>query len=89
MSEKIPKQAEEWLTRASGLSENLREIGFEVGRFKTGTPCRLNARSIDFSRCEVQNGDEPPPRFCFDDADIKVTDDDLFTLNYRSDGRST
>jgi tRNA uridine 5-carboxymethylaminomethyl modification enzyme len=71
---------------SSGLSENLREIGFEVGRFKTGTPCRLNARSIDFSRCEIQNGDEPPPRFCFDDADMKVTDDDLFTLNYRSDG---
>lgn len=71
---------------SSGLSENLREIGFEVGRFKTGTPCRLNARSIDFSRCEIQNGDEPPPRFCFDDSDVKVMDDDLFTLNYHSDG---
>src|ERR1700726_1793275 len=33
--------------QSSGLSENLRQLGFEVGRFKTGTPCRLNARSID------------------------------------------
>ena len=49
----------------STLSESLRELGFELGRFKTGTPCRLNARSIDFTRCERQDGDEPPPRFSF------------------------
>src|SRR5213076_1665860 len=53
----------------SSLSENLRQLGFEVGRFKTGTPCRLNSRSIDFSRCEIQLGDEPPPRFAFHDND--------------------
>ena len=47
---------------SSVLSTKLRELGFDVGRFKTGTPCRLNARSIDFSRCEIQLGDEPPPR---------------------------
>ena len=46
---------------SSSLSGNLRELGFQVGRFKTGTPCRLNARSIDFSRCSIQLGDEPPP----------------------------
>src|SRR6187431_2204188 len=34
---------------SSGLSQNLRTLGFEVGRFKTGTPCRLSGRSIDFS----------------------------------------
>ena len=45
----------------STLSESLRELGFEIGRFKTGTPCRLNARSIDLTRCERQDGDEPPP----------------------------
>ena len=49
----------------SGLSESLRRLGFEVGRFKTGTPCRINRRSIDFSRCEQQLGDEPPPFFSF------------------------
>src|SRR3954467_12444654 len=51
---------------SSGLSQNLRELGFEVGRFKTGTPCRIAGRSIDFSRCQIQEGDEPPPRFSFD-----------------------
>src|SRR4051812_11431073 len=50
---------------SSGLSDSLRELGFEVGRFKTGTPCRINRRSIDFSRCEQQLGDEPPPFFSF------------------------
>ena len=50
---------------SSELSASLRELGFEVGRFKTGTPCRINQRSIDFSRCEKQLGDEPPPFFSF------------------------
>ena len=50
---------------SSSLSENLRILGFETGRFKTGTPCRLNARSIDFSRCRIQPGDEPPRAFLF------------------------
>jgi tRNA uridine 5-carboxymethylaminomethyl modification enzyme len=64
---------------SSGLSENLRELGLEIGRFKTGTPCRINGRSIDFSQCEVQLGDEPPPQFSFD---LQATDDDgVFTLN--------
>ncbi len=50
---------------SSPLSNNLRNIGFETGRFKTGTPCRINSRSIDFSKCEIQLGDTPPPRFSF------------------------
>src|SRR6202022_5129931 len=49
----------------SSLSENLRELGLTIGRFKTGTPCRINGRSINFSQCEIQLGDEPPPRFSF------------------------
>jgi tRNA uridine 5-carboxymethylaminomethyl modification enzyme len=49
----------------STLSESLKHIGFEVRRFKTGTPCRLNGRSINFDRCQIQVGDEPPPRFSF------------------------
>jgi tRNA uridine 5-carboxymethylaminomethyl modification enzyme len=65
---------------SSGLSENLRQLGFEVGRFKTGTPCRLNARSIDFKKCEKQGGDEPPPRFSFF-AGNDPLEDDIFTLN--------
>ncbi|MBV8352327.1 MAG: tRNA uridine-5-carboxymethylaminomethyl(34) synthesis enzyme MnmG, partial [Verrucomicrobia bacterium] len=65
----------------STLSENLRELGFEIGRFKTGTPCRLNSRSIDFSRCERQDGDEPPPRFSFRPEELKKGANDFFTLN--------
>lgn len=49
----------------SGLSGSLRQLGVAVGRFKTGTPCRLNSRSIDFSACEIQVGDVPPPRFSY------------------------
>src|SRR6516164_5376535 len=66
---------------ASTLSESLRELGFEIGRFKTGTPCRLNSRSIDFSRCERQDGDEPPPRFSFRPEELKKGPNDFFTLN--------
>jgi tRNA uridine 5-carboxymethylaminomethyl modification enzyme len=65
----------------STLSDNLRELGFEIGRFKTGTPCRLNGKSIDFARCEVQKGDEPPPRFSFRPDMLQKGPNDLFTLN--------
>src|SRR5688572_17850682 len=50
---------------AMGLSSSLKEIGLELGRLKTGTPPRLNRRSIDFSRMEVQPGDEPVPYFTY------------------------
>ncbi|HRH94949.1 MAG TPA: tRNA uridine-5-carboxymethylaminomethyl(34) synthesis enzyme MnmG, partial [Prosthecobacter sp.] len=49
----------------STLSDSLRQLGFDVQRFKTGTPCRLNSRSIDFSKCELQPGDSPPPQFSY------------------------
>jgi len=45
------------------LSESLRSIGLELGRLKTGTPPRLNRRSIDFSKVQMQPGDDPPPYF--------------------------
>lgn len=48
-----------------GLSDNLRELGFEIGRLKTGTPARLDGRTIDFSRLEPQYGDDPPEPFSF------------------------
>jgi len=43
------------------LSESLHHLGFRIGRLKTGTPPRLDAKSIDFSVMEIQNGDVPPP----------------------------
>src|SRR5947209_11568833 len=70
---------------SSALSEDLRQLGFTVGRFKTGTPCRLNGRSIDFSQCHVQLGDEPPPRFAFCDGVGKLKNE-VFTLNFNDRG---
>jgi len=49
----------------SGLSDSMKELGLRIGRFKTGTPCRINRRSIDFEKCELQLGDSPPPRFSY------------------------
>src|SRR5256884_1461668 len=70
---------------SSALSENLRQLGLTVGRFKTGTPCRLNGRSIDFSQCQVQLGDEPPPRFAFY-GDVEKRKNEVFTLNFNDRG---
>jgi tRNA uridine 5-carboxymethylaminomethyl modification enzyme len=53
-----------------GLSDQLREYGFTVGRLKTGTPARLDSRSIDFSRLEAQYGDDPPQPFSFSTSKI-------------------
>ena len=48
-----------------GITESLRAIGFETGRMKTGTPARLDARTIDFEILEPQYGDENPAKFSF------------------------
>jgi tRNA uridine 5-carboxymethylaminomethyl modification enzyme len=72
---------------SSSLSENLRQLGFQVGRFKTGTPCRLNAQSIDFSHCTIQLGDEPPPTFAFEVEEIGGGRNEIFTLNSVLDGK--
>jgi len=72
---------------SSGLSTNLQEIGFQVGRFKTGTPCRLNGRSIDFTRCSIQLGDEPPSGFAFNLEEIGTGAGEIFTLNRIRDGQ--
>jgi len=55
-----------------GLSDQLRQLGFEVGRLKTGTPARLDARTIDFSRLEPQYGDDPPLPFSFSTGSIAM-----------------
>ena len=48
-----------------GLSEKLRALGLTLRRFKTGTPPRINRRSVDFSRMEIQPGDDEPEPFSF------------------------
>lgn len=55
-----------------GLSDHLKSIGFFVGRLKTGTPARLDSRSIDFSKLEEQRGDDPPQPFSFSTAAITM-----------------
>ncbi|MBF6560893.1 MAG: tRNA uridine-5-carboxymethylaminomethyl(34) synthesis enzyme MnmG [Candidatus Binataceae bacterium] len=55
---------------AMGLSESLAAHGMRIGRLKTGTCPRLDARTIDYSALEVQPGDEPPPPFSFRTARI-------------------
>ncbi len=50
---------------SSGISGALRRLGIQIERFKTGTPPRLNARSIDYSQLQEQPGDDPPQPFSF------------------------
>lgn len=55
---------------AVGLSGQLREIGFEVERLKTGTPVRVDGKTIDFSKLDEQKGDEKPSKFSFTDTPV-------------------
>ena len=48
-----------------GITQSLKALGFETGRMKTGTPARLDARTIDFEALELQEGDEHPAKFSF------------------------
>ena len=58
---------------AHGISGTLRKLGFELERFKTGTPARINGRTIDFTKCERQPGDEIPQPFSYLTGQIKQT----------------
>ena len=60
---------------AMNLSASLKELGLELGRLKTGTPPRILKRSIDFSKTQIQGGDNPPPYFTF-------WKDDLFHVEH-------
>src|SRR5882757_7610609 len=52
---------------ATGITEQLITLGFESGRMKTGTPPRLDGRSLDYSKMEEQKGDESPGKFSYSD----------------------
>lgn len=54
---------------AKGITEQLKELGFEAGRMKTGTPPRVDGRSLDYSRMEEQFGDENPSKFSYTDTE--------------------
>ena len=70
----------------STLSDNLKDLGLEIGRFKTGTPCRLLAKSIDFSVCEKQEGDTPLPLFSHIPETLVREKDQVHSLNHH-DGK--
>lgn len=55
------------------LSENLEELGFDLTRYKTGTPPRVNSKTIDYSKAEIQPGDEKPQGFSYETTEF-ITD---------------
>ena len=71
----------------STLSDSLKDMGLAVERFKTGTPCRLLGRTIDFTKCQRQDGDSPAPMFSFAPEEWAGGEGGPFTLN-RWDGES-
>ena len=74
------------LRRAEKLSDSLRELSFSLLRFKTGTPARVDRRSLDFSQMEVQKGDVPVVPFSFstDPVSVQIEQDDCF-LTYTNE----
>jgi tRNA uridine 5-carboxymethylaminomethyl modification enzyme len=70
-----------------GLSKSLREAGFALGRLKTGTPPRLHADSIEFSKLEEQKGDSPPAPFSFLNERVQIDDESQLPcwLTYTND----
>jgi tRNA uridine 5-carboxymethylaminomethyl modification enzyme len=57
---------------AKGITEQLVSLGFTAGRMKTGTPPRVDGRSLDYSKMEVQNGDENPSKFSYEPSILPV-----------------
>ena len=70
---------------ARSLSGSLESAGIELARLKTGTPARILAKSIDFSKCEKQSGDEPPQLFTFYDTRTDAYEAAAFREGWSSD----
>jgi len=69
---------------ATGITEDLLKMGFESGRMKTGTPPRVDGRSLDYSKMEEQKGDENPEKFSFTDTK-PITEQRSCFITYTSD----
>ncbi len=65
IGESVESAGPDGMHASIGLADNLRSLGLPLRRFKTGTPPRVNRRSIDFSKMELQPGDETPEPFSF------------------------
>ena len=68
VGEAIREGGPDGMFAAIALGGRLRELGLRLQRFKTGTPPRINARSVDFSKMIIQPGDEPPEPFSFENT---------------------
>ncbi|RUS57502.1 tRNA uridine 5-carboxymethylaminomethyl modification protein [Kurthia sp. 3B1D] len=66
------------------LADNLKELGFDLVRFKTGTPPRVNSKTIDYSKTEIQPGDPEPRAFSFETTEF-ITDQIPCWLTYTSE----
>jgi tRNA uridine 5-carboxymethylaminomethyl modification enzyme len=67
---------------AKGITEQLIKVGFEAGRMKTGTPPRVDGRSLDYSKMEVQYGDENPEKFSYSDETTSLKEQRTCWITY-------
>lgn len=67
---------------AKGITEQLVSLGFESGRMKTGTPPRVDGRSLDYSKMEIQYGDENPEKFSYSDETSPIKDQRTCWITY-------
>ncbi|MCS5490979.1 tRNA uridine-5-carboxymethylaminomethyl(34) synthesis enzyme MnmG [Algoriphagus limi] len=67
---------------SKGITEQLVELGFEAGRMKTGTPPRVDGRSLDYDKMEVQYGDENPEKFSYSDETKPLTEQRTCWITY-------
>lgn len=67
---------------ARGITEQLVELGFDAGRMKTGTPPRVDGRSLDYSKMEVQYGDENPEKFSYSDETTTLKEQRTCWITY-------
>lgn len=70
---------------ASGITESLIKLGFETGRMKTGTPPRVDGRSLDYSKMEVQDGDEQPEKFSYTNETSPIKNQRCCWITYTND----
>jgi tRNA uridine 5-carboxymethylaminomethyl modification enzyme len=68
-----------------GITEQLVSLGFSSGRMKTGTPPRIDGRSLDYSKMEIQGGDDKPGKFSFSDKTEKVKNQRHCWITYTND----
>lgn len=70
---------------STGITEQLVELGFEAGRMKTGTPPRVDGRSLDYSRMEEQAGDENPSKFSYSDETTTLKEQRSCFITYTNE----